>query len=132
MRWLLRIRKRSSADRVERGWLCIRALRVQHLGRSSTPMLIRSGRDRGDGAAPSTRFLPLLACLALVGALCIPNASGAQSLPQLPHLPQLPVGQGQQSASSPSPGVVDPSVPPDRPVEPVVLTGTNFPAWAVP
>src|SRR4051794_5512609 len=95
-------------------------------------MLIRSGRDRGDGAAPSTRFLPLLACLALVGALCIPNASGAQSLPQLPHLPQLPVGQGQQSASSPSPGVVDPSVPPDRAVEPVVLTGANFPGWAVP
>jgi hypothetical protein len=71
----------------------------------------------------------LLACAALVAALCIPSASGAQSLPQLPQLPV--VGQ-QGSSTSPSSPVVDPTVPPDRAVEPVVLTGANFPGWAAP
>src|SRR5947209_178724 len=56
-------------------------------------------------------------------ALAVTAGSGAQ-------VPRLPVSV--PTVGAPSAPVVNPAISPDRSVEPIVLTGANFPGWAAP
>src|SRR2546423_6203267 len=71
-----------------------------------------------DRLAPSTRsrrFIPLLAALAVLAALVVPNLSTAQ-LPAVPTNPESPTL----------------NTPPVRDSEPVILKGSSFPGWSAP
>src|SRR5438128_2298084 len=91
--------------------------------------MLRGFRKRGEAGAPGGRLLAVLASTALVVAIAIPSASGAQSLPQLPGLPAAQSGSSQGSSALP---VVDPTVPAKRDADPIVLTGQDFPGWSAP
>ena len=55
----------------------------------------------------------------------------ACAFPAIAHLNGA-AAAARQSSSAPGLPVPDLSVPPDRSVEPVVLTGADFPGWALP
>jgi hypothetical protein len=75
-----------------------------------------------DGAPAASVTVP--------AALPSPPASNGLpvTVPGTGSLPQLP-GAGSSTPGAP---VVNPTVAPDRSVQPVVLTGADFPGWAVP
>jgi hypothetical protein len=101
---------------------------------------MRRGSFVSAGARRPLAAAGVVATVAALGAL--PQGAPAAlpiAVPTVPQTAPLPsVGsalpQAQQTPGAPavSAPVVDPTVAPDRSVEPVVLSGADFPGWAVP